>query len=77
VPLLDEVICIKGFYLPQLKSIRQGMAQKLTTFNFCDKLVGKTHTRARSILRSAVIFRNEVILYNEVKAIEEGKMLFK
>ena len=53
------------------------MAQKLTSFNFCDKLEGKTHTRAKSFYGSADLFRDEVILYNQVKAIEEGKMLFK
>jgi hypothetical protein len=39
------------------------MAQKLTSFNFCDKLEGSVRTRAKSILRSAVLLRDEVISF--------------
>jgi len=45
--------------IPELK----GMEQKLTIFNFYDKLEGKTHTRTKSILRSAVLLRYEVISF--------------
>jgi len=53
----------------------EGMAQKLMTFNFCDKLAGKTHTRARSILRSADLFRDEVISSFLVKGDRSGELL--
>jgi hypothetical protein len=53
------------------------MAQKLTSFNFCDKLAGKTHARARSFYGSADLFRDEVISYILEKALEEGRCIIK
>jgi hypothetical protein len=46
------------------------MAQKLTSFNFCDKLEGITRTRNIFFYGSADQFRDEVISYILEKAIE-------
>ena len=53
------------------------MAQKLMSFNFCDKLEGSARTRAKSFFGSAVFLRVEVILLIVEKAIEEGRCYIK
>ena len=53
------------------------MAQKLTSFNFCDKLVGSSLTRVKLFYGSADLFRDEVILFKEVEAIEERRCILK
>ena len=53
------------------------MAQKLTSFNFCDKLEGITRTRAKSILRSAVLLRDEVISFFSGEGDRRGEMYLK
>ena len=53
------------------------MAQKLMSFNFCDKLEGNTRTRDIFFYGSADLFRDEVILFKEVEALEEGRFILK
>jgi len=74
---MDEVHRIECLINSRLLPVREGMAQKLTSFNFCDKLEGITRTRDIFFYGSADLFRDEVNLYNEEQAIKEGRFILK